>query len=116
MRVKQLFNHNGNAWANQFVIQFEKWNITIFQSYNSLVALVDRDEKHITLGDDWDYSRTTLKAVGKYLKDYASITADTAGLRKALKSGTITDLWGNTWTVANGCNSYFEDFLTEGGR
>jgi len=38
----------------------------LFISYNSKVAFRDRDGK-ITLGEDWDYSRTTVKYLGQWL-------------------------------------------------
>lgn len=115
MKVYQLENHNGNAWANQFVIHFDKYNISILQSYKSLVALLDYKEHHITLGDDYDYSNTTARAVRKFMADNG-ITAGVPELRKALKSGELIDDYGETWSVASGCDSFFEDFFTIGEK
>ena len=115
MKIAQLENHSGNAWANQFVISFEKYRIDILQSYKSLVVMIDKNEKHVTLGEDWDYSKTTLRAVVKFLNDYADIETNTAEIRKALKSGTIQSKWCKTpWTIATGCADFFEDFLRGG--
>ena len=102
MKVYQLINHNGNAWANQFVIATKYGDI--LQSYNSLVAFAGDDGgKHISLGDDWDYSRTTLKAVCRFLSERVGRKLDTAEIRKALERGTLDD-----WTISNGAECYFE--------
>jgi len=45
---------------NQFIIETEK--AIIFQSYQSIIAVKNRDTGKITLGAHWDYSNTT----GKY--------------------------------------------------
>jgi hypothetical protein len=45
---------------NQFILRDNKGN-TYLQSYNFIIVKIDRMGK-ITLGNDWDYSKTT----GKY--------------------------------------------------
>lgn len=50
----------GKPVANQFIIT--DGDTTVFQSYNSTIATIDRKHGTITLGEDWDYSVTT----GKY--------------------------------------------------
>ena len=50
----------GKPVANQFIIT--DGDTTVFQSYASTIATIDRKEHTITLGEDWDYSVTT----GKY--------------------------------------------------
>ena len=52
---------------NQFIIR--GGNKIIFQSYNSTIAVVDNGS--ITLGADWDYSRTTLKYLYVFLDEEA---------------------------------------------
>ena len=61
MKVRQLEN------KNQFVMGNDK--ITIFQSYDSIIAIVDKDNKTLTLGCDWDYSRTTLKHLYIFIEE-----------------------------------------------
>lgn len=63
--VRQLINSNGNPNANQFVIS--TWNGLYFQSYDSVVAKVDNDNKLI-LSADWDYSNITRKHLYTFLR------------------------------------------------
>lgn len=116
MKIYQLQNTNNRPWSNQFVIRFDSYNIEILQSYNSLVCMVDRNERHITFGDDWDYSATTGRAVDKFLADngFGKVRRDT--IRKALERGEMVDDWGRVWTVANGCDDFFEDFFRGEGK
>ncbi len=48
---------------NQFTVQTKK--AIYFQSYNSVVVKISKGK--ITLGADWNYSRTTTKYVGQFL-------------------------------------------------
>lgn len=116
MKVYQLENTSGRAWANQFVIRFDTLNIDILQSYNSLVCLFDYNENHITLGDDWDYSNTTGRAVNKFFADNGFEGITRAEIRKALKSGEIVDDYDGVWTIGEGCADYFADFMKYGGK
>lgn len=61
MKVEQLEN------KNQFVIY--TGDARIFQSYNSVIAIYER-EKPLLLGKDWDYSKTTLKHLYIFLEHY----------------------------------------------
>lgn len=60
-KVRQLENRN------QFIMEDDKK--TIFQSYDSIIAVFDKEKRDITLGCDWDYSRTTLKHLYIFLRD-----------------------------------------------
>ena len=77
MRVSQLINNNWNPVANHFIINDS--GVEYLQSYNSLV--VKKDENGVTLGKDWDYSRTTMKYVGQFLNENAKT------IREKIKSG-----------------------------
>ena len=97
MKVRNLMNANGNAVANQFII--EDGNNIYFQSYDSLVA--KRDGRVFTLGCDFDYSRTTSKHLHTFMEEYApgvlyrikseipSYKSFSDMLRKAIKKGII---------------------------
>jgi hypothetical protein len=91
MRVRQLTNrHNGNAVMNHFVIT--DGNRTILQSYDSIVAIVDYNEqgaKRLTLGRDWDYSRTTMKYLNQFIKTTLGWDVTAQGLRKAISNKDI---------------------------
>ena len=62
MKVRQLEN------KNQFIMENEKE--VIFQSYDSIIAIINKITKNLTLGCDWDYSRTTLKHLYIFLREY----------------------------------------------
>lgn len=61
MKVRQLEN------KNQFIMENEKE--TIFQSYNSIIAVLDKENQTLTLGCDWDYSKTTLKHLYIFIRE-----------------------------------------------
>lgn len=94
MKVYQLENTRGRAWANQFVIEGN--GKTQLQSYSSIVVSIE-ENGDIKLGPDWDYSNTTRRAVYKFLDDHDISLHSDAEVRKALKAGKIS----NSWRVVN---------------
>ena len=94
-RVEQMINDRGNGAMNQFVIYAD--DKIIFQSYNSIIATVDKANKTVTLGSDWDYSVTTGKHRNIFFRDYANIPdlASKKGIQDALKNGLC-----NGWTIS----------------
>lgn len=95
--VEQMINNNGNGAMNQFVIH--DGDLLMFQSYNSLIAVVNRATNEIVLGSNWDYSNTTGKHRNIFFADYANIFALSTkkGIIDALKSGKC-----DKWTVKLG--------------
>ena len=85
--VEQMINDRGNGAMNQFVLRGD--NKIIFQSYDSTIAIVDRDDNTVTIFPDWDYSVTTGKHRNIFFRDYAYISdlASKKGIEKALKDG-----------------------------
>lgn len=81
-----MINDRGNGAMNQFVLYVG--NTIAFQSYDSLIATVDRDSKTITLFPAWDYSVTTSKHRNIFFRDYANIPdlATKKGIENALKN------------------------------
>lgn len=59
MKVRKMQSNRGNDVPNQFVIETD--NGRMFQSYSSNIAFIDKNGQ-VTLGRNWDYSKTT----GKY--------------------------------------------------
>lgn len=94
-RVEQMINDRGNGAMNQFVIYADEK--IIFQSYNSIIAVVDKMNKTIELGEDWDYSVTTGKHRNIFFRDYANIPdlASKKGIQDALKNGLC-----NGWKIS----------------
>lgn len=62
MKVKKFYN------KNQFLIESDE--LIEFQSYESLVASINKKTGTLTLGLDWDYSNTTMKHLYLFINDY----------------------------------------------
>lgn len=65
--VQNLIGLNGNPVVNQFVINTK--NGKYFQSYQSVVCKINKDNNKVTLSSHWDYSVTTSKYLYKFLRD-----------------------------------------------
>ena len=93
--VEQMINDRGNGAMNQFVIH--DGDLLMFQSYSSLIAVVNYATKEIILSEDWDYSVTTGKHRNIFFRDYANIPdlMSANGIRKALKNGLC-----NGWKIS----------------
>ena len=61
MKVEQFYN------KNQFII-YGGDELVTFQSYNSIIAKIDK-QGTLILGNDWNYSKTTLKHLYLFLED-----------------------------------------------
>ena len=94
IKAEQLINDRGNGATNQFALYVD--NIIAFQSYDSTIAVVDRDKKTVVLYPDWDYSKTTGKHRNIFFRDYANIPdlASKKGIENALKNGLC-----NGWKI-----------------
>lgn len=71
-KVANMTSDNGNKIANQFILHEFNGDISL-QSYDSLVCQIRKGglgfDRVVCFGRDWDYSRTTVKYVNKFLKD-----------------------------------------------
>lgn len=90
--VSNLINEKGNVTKNQFIIKNNDTNTVIFQSYDSIVCEIRPAsmgfEKVVVLGKDWDYSRTTTKHLGNFLKqNNLECLAGTKNIKEALERG-----------------------------
>ena len=90
MNISNLINERGNKATNQFVIK--NGNIVAFQSYDSVVCEIRPAgmgfEKVVVLGKDWNYSRTTTKHLGNFLKqNNLEYLAGAKNIREALERG-----------------------------
>lgn len=70
---------------NQFIIESD--DVVIFQSYDSLIASYDKINKILVLDSYyWDYSRTTIKYLYRFINEYCSnIFAVKLTLKKQVK-------------------------------
>lgn len=62
MKVENFYN------KNQFLIESD--DLIEFQSYESLVASINKKTGILKLGLDWDYSNTTMKHLYLFINDY----------------------------------------------
>lgn len=83
MLVTNMINRNGNSVANQHVI-YNDGNV-IFQSYQSTICIISGN--NVTLGADWDYSRTTMKYLNLFLENTIGGTWTKKEILKAIDSG-----------------------------
>jgi len=80
MKVENMKTSNGNAVVNQFIIRDDEGNV-FFQSYDSIIAKIDKFS-NVTLDERyWDYSSTT----GKYRNMFLGEGINEA--RKNIKEG-----------------------------
>lgn len=68
MKVKQFYN------KNQFVIYGGDAIVTL-QSYNSIVAKINK-KGTLIFGNDWNYSKTTLKHLYLFIEDEKMFLSD----------------------------------------
>lgn len=62
MYIRQFYN------KNQFIMNDE--NKIVFQSYDSIIAVIDKKSGKVAFGSDWNYSNTTRKHLYMFLNDY----------------------------------------------
>lgn len=90
MKVENMKSERtGKAVANQFVITDNEHNAVWFQSYASVIALVNNG---VLLLDKnkWDYSRTTAKYRNAFVAAYYnSKYASAEGIKEGIKEGKI---------------------------
>lgn len=83
MKVSNMFSSNGNQVPNQFSIN--DGNKTVFQSYNTIVAIKENG-KVILDSNALEYSNTTLK----YLKQFLNTNESKKSLYAKIESGFYT--------------------------
>lgn len=80
MKVSNMFSSNGTQVPNQFII--DSGNKTVFQSYNTIVAIKENG-KVILDSNALEYSNTTLK----YLKQFLNTSESKKSLYAKIESG-----------------------------
>ena len=79
----------GKAVANQFVITDNEHNAVWFQSYTSVIALVNNGILFLDK-NKWDYSVTTAKYRNAFVAaHFNSRYASAEGIKKGIKEGKI---------------------------
>lgn len=88
MKVTNITNSRGRKVPSQFIIT--NGNVYTFQSYNSVVAVVDFDNSIITLGSDWNYSTTTSRYRNAFFEGLGlDELTDTASVKEAIRNGEV---------------------------
>lgn len=90
MRVANIVSERtGRGIANQFVIRDNERNSVYFQSYESVIALVNNGCLFLDK-DKWNYSRTTAKYRNMFVREYfSSDYASKEGIKEGIKEGKI---------------------------
>ena len=89
MKIENLVNARGNKVANQFKIMAK--NKTYFQSYNSVVASIDKTTGKVQLYKDWNYSSTTRKHLYNFLGEYGYKNLyNKKAVEAAIKAGEVS--------------------------
>lgn len=74
VKVRNMYGRTGREVPNQFIINTKQGKY--FQSYKSIIAFIDNNDK-VTLDEYyWDYSRTTGKYRNEFLGEYIEETRD----------------------------------------
>ena len=89
IKVKNMESANGNSVPNQFIIRVKTqsdeqvaFDRAYFQSYNSIIAMVDvKDDTAVLDATYWNYSRTTSKYRNIFLGE------STAETQKKINTG-----------------------------
>ena len=90
MKVTNMTNSRGRKVPNQFIIT--NGNVYTFQSYNSIIAIVDFDNSTITIGSNWNYSTTTSRYRNAFFETLGlDELTDTASVRAAIQNGEVAD-------------------------
>lgn len=87
MKVQNLINSKGNKIVNQFIIT--DGNNETFQSYDSTICTVDRDNRIAILFPDYDYSVTTSKYLYQFLNERFGLKLNKRLLQQCIKDGSI---------------------------
>ena len=88
MKITNMTNSRGRKVANQFII--ENGNVYTFQSYNSVIAVVNFDNSTITIEGDWRYSTTTSRYRNAFFEMLGLYEmSNTESVRKAINDGEI---------------------------
>ena len=89
MKIENLVNARGNKVANQIKVTTN--DKTYFQSYNSVVASIDRRTGKVQLYKDWNYSSTTRKHLYNFLGEYGFRNLHgKKAIETAIKTGEVS--------------------------
>lgn len=87
IKVRNIINANGRPTANQFEI-VDVDNATFFQSYNTLIAEVRDSDGQVYLDEYyWDYSRTTMRHLYNFLRQWGYEGLNSKIVRQFIKDG-----------------------------
>lgn len=87
IKVRNITNVNGNTVANQFEI-VDVDNATFFQSYNTIIAEVKDSDGQVYLDElYWDYSRTTMRHLYNFLRQFGYDGLNSKIVRQYIKDG-----------------------------
>jgi len=89
-KVYSMEGRTGLAVKNQYVVESSRERS--FQSYNSVCAVWDKEKKTLTLGEDWNRSKTTVKYFWQFVREYLPTPwcdMDRKALLAKIKAGEV---------------------------
>lgn len=90
MKVYNLTSpRSGAPVANQFEIRDDVNNTIYFQSYETMIA--KKQGYSYTIGDDWNYSNTTNRYFGQWLREFGWLENEIKELKKFLTKANDGD-------------------------
>lgn len=87
MKIENMTSPLGNKVANQFKLYYN--NFVAFQSYNTLIAVYDRENDTLYKDENF-YSRTTSKYLNMFVNEYQPLTiskVDNNSLHRIIERG-----------------------------
>ena len=99
LKIMNMQTDRDNYAPNQFIIYTNegKW----FQSYTSMIAFVPKNNSVIHIGGDYDYSRTTMKYLCKFLRvDSITDVRDRLADGRAIQAD-LDNIFGKNKQVVN---------------
>lgn len=72
---------------NAYIIDNFETGEVVLQSYDSIVAIFEKESEIVTLGRNWNFSITTIKHVCRFLEEYKpSALCDSRTKKRSIES------------------------------
>ena len=104
LTVSNMRGASGRKVANQFIIENDCGTVT-FQSYDSTIVTIVKPHNGelgiISIGEDWDSSRTTAKYRCAFMREQGfSELASKRGIERTLEGGYVVSDSGEVYRIA----------------
>lgn len=72
---------------NQLIIE-DRETVT-FQSYQSTIAIFNKENNSLIVGKDWNYSKTTIKYFNMFIEKFTNFESGKKNIEKQIKNNII---------------------------